>query len=319
MRAPIFWKNRNNVSILLQPLAMIYGWVASRRRKSVFPYKLPIPVICIGNLVAGGAGKTPVALALGTLLKAQGKNVQYLSRGYKGSLKGPIQVNAKTHTSYDVGDEPLLLAEILSTWVAKDRIAGAKATIEAGAEILIMDDGFQNPSLYKDISLLVIDGEYGFGNGLLMPAGPLRESILSGMSRTNAIILIGNDVHGVLKYAPSTTPIIRAKIEPKPGTYALKDKTVVAFAGIGRPRKFHRTLQQLGCIVHKMVAYPDHYHFKDRDLHFLHNKAKEHDALLVTTTKDYARLPIDRRTNIIPVPVEIVFEDVAVLLTLLPK
>jgi len=319
MRAPLFWKEETLLSAALLPAAAIYGWLEKRRRTQASSFTASVPVICVGNVVAGGAGKTPVALALGALLKERGKKAHYLSRGYKGSLMGPVQVNPNENTVGEVGDEPLLLAEILPTWVAKDRTQGAKAAMAAGADTIIMDDGFQNPGLHKDIALLVIDGGYGFGNERLMPAGPLREPIASAMERATAIILLGEDKHQVLRYAPEGKPVLRANLEPMPSAFALKDKHVVAFAGIARPRKFYRTLQQLDCVIRKMVAYPDHYVFKAKDIAFLRAKAKAYDSQLVTTTKDYVRLSPDVRAEVTPVAVQVIFEDNAAVAALIAQ
>ncbi len=309
MRAPLFWKEKTFLSTVLLPVAALYGSCAKRRQKNTIPQKLPVPVICVGNLVAGGAGKTPVSLALGILLKEHGRKAHYLSRGYKGSLKGPVLVNPALHSAEEVGDEPLLLAAILPTWVAKDKIAGAKAAIAAGAEIIMMDDGFQNPSLHKDVSLLVIDGGYGFGNERLMPAGPLRETIAAAMERASAILLLGEDKQDVLRHVPEVKPVLRANVEPAPAALSLQDKHVVAFAGIARPHKFYRTLQQLNCVIKEMVAYPDHHIFSAHDMARLRSKAKEQHAQLVTTTKDYVRLPASLREEVTEVPVEVVFGD----------
>ena len=191
MRTPLFWEDRSIVSTALLPFSAVYGAVAAHRRKSATPEKLSVPVICVGNLVAGGAGKTPVALALGVMLKHAGKRAHFLTRGYKGKLEGPVQVDPARHGVSEVGDEALLLAEILPTWVSKHRAAGAKAAISAGAEVIIMDDGFQNMSLVKDVSLLVIDGHNGFGNGRILPAGPLREPVAEAMQRATLVVPSG--------------------------------------------------------------------------------------------------------------------------------
>ncbi len=319
MRAPLFWKDDNTISTALLPVAALYGWLSHRRMANVVPYKLPMPVICVGNAVVGGAGKTPVALALGALLKAQGKHPHYLSRGYGGTLVGPVQVDPARHTVQEVGDEPLLLAEMLPTWIAKDKVAGGKAAVAAGADLVLMDDGLQNPALHKDVSLLVVDGEYGFGNARLMPAGPLREPLAAAMERASAVLLIGEDVYAVSQHVPPSKLVLRARLEPVAAANALRGQRVIAFAGIARPRKFYRTLQQLDCYIRKMVAYPDHHQFSPADLAFLQSKAKEYGGQLVTTAKDYVRLPAAMRAEVVPVRVEMVFEDPeAILRVVLP-
>ena len=318
MHSPIFWKEKGLISSLLLPASCVYNFVAKWERAKISPTKTSIPVICIGNLVAGGAGKTPIAIAIGKMLKELGKHPHYLSRGYKGNYEGVVQVDPHKHNALEVGDEPLLLAQILPTWVAKDRVAGAQAAIAAGADIIIMDDGFQNPSLYKDVSLLVIDGEYGFGNNRIIPAGPIREEIAPAMERASAVIIVGEDKNKVLPFVPPDKPILQAKIVPSPSAYFLKDKDIIAFAGIARPRKFYRTLQQIGCEIRKMVAYQDHHQFTNKDIADLRRQAKELDAILVTTTKDFVRLPEDFKQEVSVVAVEMQFADNAALLKLLP-
>jgi tetraacyldisaccharide 4'-kinase len=317
MRAPTFWKEKTPLSSALLPLSLVYGWLAKNRQCHAQSAKLSVPVICVGNLVAGGAGKTPVALKIGALLKARNIHAHYLSRGYKGSLPGPVQVNPAVHNAQDVGDEPLLLSAVLPTWVAADRVAGANAAIAAGAQLILMDDGFQNPLLQKDVSLLVIDGRYGLGNERIMPAGPLREPIVLAMRRASAVVIVGDDVHQVKRHVPKGKPVLRMHTEPKLEAGALDGKSIVAFAGIAHPRKFYRTLQAMGHQPKKMVAYPDHYVFKAKDIAFLREKAKEQESILVTTMKDYVRLPADMQREVTAVPIEAVFEDETALLKVL--
>jgi tetraacyldisaccharide 4'-kinase len=320
MHAPLFWKDKTKLSTALLPASQLYAFLAEFRRNHIKPTKFSVPVICVGNVVAGGSGKTPVALALGELLKANNTNAHYLLRGYKGRLKGPLRVDPKKHTALDVGDEALLLAQTLPTWVSADRVEGAKAAIADGAELILMDDGFQNPALHKDISLLVIDGEYGFGNGRLIPAGPLREYPEAALKRAQAIVLMGEDRYGILTSLPAHMPVLRARIEPVLSPEEFKGIPVLAFAGIARPRKFYRTLKQLGCDVRRMVAYPDHYLFKPKDLTFLCEEAKKQEARLVTTAKDYVRLPEAMRGQVLSVPVYAIFEYRDALLNIiLPK
>src|SRR5690242_5245426 len=237
---PEFWAHRGLLSTVLEPAAWVYGQAAAARQRWTTPWRAPVPVICVGNLVAGGAGKTPVALSLAQRLAKRGRRVHILSRGYGGRSPGPLAVDPARHTAADVGDEPLLLAEVAPTWVARDRVAGAKAAIAAGAELLLLDDGFQNPTFAKDLSLVVVDGGYGLGNGRVLPAGPLREPLPRGLARADAIVLMGEDSAGV---APITAekPLCRARLVPEnPGEVA--GRTVVAFAGIGRPEKFFATV-----------------------------------------------------------------------------
>lgn len=309
MRAPTFWKDDNTLSTLLMPLSRVYARCARRKYEGVIPFKLPVPVICIGNVVAGGAGKTPTALAVGAMLKSQGVAVHFLTRGYKGQLAGPVQVDIHSHTAAQVGDEALLLAEVLPTWVSRDRVAGGRAAVKAGAEFIIMDDGYQNPSLHKDVNLLVVDGSYGFGNGRLIPAGPLREPPAEAMQRANAIVLFGEDTHQVLRHASPYKPVLGASLKPRDVASFIREKPVVAFAGIARPRKFYRTLKAMGCEVRHMESFGDHHAFSSKEINRLIAQAKKQDCLLVTTTKDYARLPKELRVEIFPIPVEVVFDE----------
>lgn len=314
MHAPTFWKDKTFISTALLPFSAAY-YVLARANHAFTPTKeVSAHVVCVGNMIAGGAGKTPVALALGTLLKKLGRNAHFLSRGYKSDNTGVTRVDRTKHTAREVGDEPLLLAEVLPTWVAKDRAAGAEAAVKAGAEIIIMDDGFQNPGLKKDVSLLVIDGHYGFGNGRLLPAGPMREPLEEAIERASAVVLISDDRYNVLQHIPKNIPLFQAHITPVSSAEFLKGKEVVAFCGIARPRKFYRTLQAIGCSVRKHVSYPDHHDFRLEDLEFLRARAKEYNALLVTTEKDYVRLPEDMRAEVSVVPIEAAFADPAAVL-----
>ncbi len=309
MRAPLFWKDDNIISSALLPAASLYRVFAERNKANVTPHKLPIPVVCVGNVVAGGAGKTPTALAIGAMLKAQGVRAHFLTRGYKGKLAGPVLVNPREHSAQEVGDEARLLADMLPTWVSRDRVAGGKTAVKAGAEFIVMDDGFQNPSLQKDVNLLVVDGVYGFGNERLMPAGPLREPIVAAAERATAIVLYGEDQHNALRHISPYKPVLHAKLQPTDSSARLRGKAVIAFAGIARPRKFYRTLQELGCEVRSMTSFPDHYMFKRNEITRLLEKAKELDCPLVTTTKDYSRLPRDLRVNIFALQVDAVFNE----------
>ena len=262
MRAPDFWTRPSGPGLFLAPLGCAFAAVAGLRRRLATPWRAPVPVICVGNLVAGGAGKTPVALGLGVLLREQGRNIHFLSRGYGGRLAGPIRVDPARHTARDVGDEPLLLAELAPCWVARDRVAGAKAAIAAGAEILVMDDGFQNNAIAKSLNLLVIDGGYGFGNGRVMPAGPLREPVATGLARADAAIVMTPDSRDVAASLENAgLPVLLARLAVLPSAERLAGRKVVAFAGIGRPEKFFGTLEELGCILVARYGFADHHDY----------------------------------------------------------
>lgn len=295
VRAPEWWDAGSGTLLptLLAPLGWGWGLVAQAQRTWVRPWRAGVPVLCVGNLVAGGAGKTPLALDIGARLFERGIAVHFLTRGHGGGEAGPLRVDAERHGAVQVGDEALLLARCAPTWVARDRRAGARAAVAEGATVIVMDDGFQNPALAKDVSLIAVDGGFGFGNGRLMPAGPLREDLAGGLARGSAVVLIGADKAGVgerlAKLSP--LPVLRAQFRPGPEARDLAGQAVVAFAGIGRPAKFFATLRGIGCRVVANHAFADHYVYRAADLARLKDEARAADAQLVTTAKDAQRLP----------------------------
>jgi tetraacyldisaccharide 4'-kinase len=317
VRAPDFWRRRTPTSALLWPLGVVYALCGRVRDFLAAPWQAPIPVLCVGNIVAGGAGKTPVALALGAHFRARGRAVHFLTRGYRGRLAGPVRVDPAQHRSRDVGDEPLLLAAVAPTWVARDRRKGAEAAIAAGAELIVMDDGLQNPSIFKLFSFLVIDGGYGFGNGRVMPSGPLREPIGRGLGRAQAVVLVGDDRTGVAKRLPRTLPLLTARLVPDEAALTLAGKAVVGFAGIGRPEKFFETLVEMGCKLVEGMPFPDHHVYSPEDVMLVCEIAAKHGAQPVTTMKDYVRLPEDARAMVTPVAVTLEWEDPDALARLL--
>ena len=306
MRAPDFWAGDGVLARSLVPLGMGYHLAGRLRRALARPASVGVPVVCVGNLVAGGAGKTPVALALVEALGARGRKVQCLTRGYGGRVSGPHRVDPARDTAARVGDEALLLARAAPTWVARDRAAGARAAAAAGAEVIVMDDGFQNPSLAKDLSLVVIDGAYGFGNGRVMPAGPLRETVPGGLARAQAVVVLGperRDLGAQLGARPDCGPdggpaVLTARLAPRPGSERLAGRRVLAFAGIGRPAKFFATLADLGAKVVETRAFPDHHAYAPAEIESLRARAAALDACAVTTEKDAVRLPPELREGI---------------------
>lgn len=321
MRPPEFWKadvsGRDSVVLLralLTPVSWVYAWAAARRIETTVPRHAPVPVICVGNFTVGGAGKTPITRALRAKL---GETTHALSRGYGGNLPGPLRVTPEM-SAQEVGDEPLLHAADGPAWIARDRVAGALAAANNGAHAIIMDDGFQNPTLGKDLSIIVVDPVYGIGNGKVFPAGPLRERLCDGLERANAIVLLdapgGDDGAAENEWLKDfTKPILRARLEavaPPPGKY-------VAFAGLARPEKFFDTLIALGAELEDMVPYPDHHPYSDDNLEFLTRLATERGATLITTEKDAARLTREWRARVTVLPVTARFEDEAALDALL--
>lgn len=286
MKTPQIWKKRNFLSNLLLPISWLYGAATYLRVHTKKSSKVSVPVICIGNLTAGGTGKTPVSVAIAGLLQQNGKNPFFLSRGYGGKLKN-ILVNPEKHSADLAGDEPLILTRQAPVVVDSNRVKGAELAIHNGADCLVMDDGFQNPGLYKDLSFLVFDGAYGAGNHRLIPAGPLRESLKQGFKRAHALIIIGEDKTNIS--AQTALPVFGADIEEiKPAT---NNKKVLAFAGIGHPQKFYDSLMRCGLTIFKVQNFPDHHFYTKTELQNLIQTAQKHDLDIYTTSKDYVKIP----------------------------
>jgi tetraacyldisaccharide 4'-kinase len=305
--APDFWyapKTRGEKisALALSPLGKLFGWLSEKRFDLYYPVPMGKPVICVGNLVAGGAGKTPVVMSIVDLLLEKGYNPHILTRGYGGSEEGPVQVAPNRDTAEFVGDEALLLVEKAPTWVSKNRALGAQAAIYSGASVIVMDDGYQNPAMYKNFSLLVVDGGVGFGNGHVMPAGPLRENLSFGLSRADAVVIIGEDKTGATELIRKhvNIPIISARLVPDAQNPAIFGKQIFAFAGIGRPEKFRETLTAAGAIVEGWGSYPDHMPYLEEDLDELVKTAEAKGMPVLTTAKDYVRLPESIRPRVQP-------------------
>ncbi len=298
MRAPGFWAGSGNnlAPRLLAPMAAITA-AATARRVARPGWRAPVPVICCGNVTVGGAGKTTLALDLGRRLEAGGRRVHFLLRGYGGAARATRRV-APGDDAAQVGDEALLLAEVAPTWIGANRAASARGAVASGAEVLVMDDGLQNPSLDKDLSLLVIDGGFGFGNGRVLPAGPLRESAAAGAARCQAAVLIGEDVAGALAALPHDLPVLRARLVPGPEAAGLAGRRVLAFAGIARPDKFFATLAEVGAMLAGRMPFPDHHAYTARDMRRVLGEASSVNALPVTTAKDAMRLPASVREQV---------------------
>lgn len=319
MRAPAFWERGKGglLGALLSPLGVLYGCGTGARQVFVKPWQCPVPVICVGNLIAGGAGKTPVVMDLASRLLARGVRPHTISRGYGGSEKGPLQVFADRHTARQVGDEPLLLSALAPAWVAANRRDASRAAMADGAMCVIFDDGFQDPSVIRDLSLVIVDGGYGFGNGHMIPAGPLREPIVKGLDRASAVIVIGEDTAGVIETVAGRCPVLRASLKPGAEAAALKGQPVFAFAGIARPEKFFDTLRQAGCGVRRTRAFDDHHHFTNAELDALKADADRDGLTRVTTAKDLVRIPPETRNDIAVLTVDLVWEDESAINALL--
>ena len=327
LEAPFWWyRKRGVLASALAPVGRLYGRVAETRAARVEPYRSRLPVICIGNFTAGGGGKTPTAIAVAALLKELGAKPAFLTRGYGGTSKGPVLV-AKGQSAEELGDEPLLLASTAPTVVSADRVAGAKAIEAAGADAIVMDDGFQNPSLSKDLSLVVVDAGAGIGNGLVMPAGPLRAPLEAQMARAGALVVIGDGGKAtplIEAFESQHKPVLKARMVPRQDRRWLSVLPVIGFAGIARPSKFFATLRANGARLIDARSYPDHYRYSERQARSLLKEAKDYNAMLVTTEKDWVRLPDDDGSDAAelkhrsrPFAIAVEFDDVAAVKTLL--
>jgi tetraacyldisaccharide 4'-kinase len=330
LNTPRWWYTRDArhgavARVLLKPLSWVWAAATARRIARAEPVDPGIPIISVGNLTVGGSGKTPVTREAIRLLHEAGVNAHGLSRGYGGSLREPTRVDAAIHTAADVGDEPLMLALGGPTWIARDRVAGARAAAATGAAVLVLDDAHQNPTLKKTLSLVVVDGEtrgdeWPFGDGSVFPSGPMRETLRRGLARADAVVvLLPADAPGVdpeLLAAFGGLPVHVARLTPA----APPPKgPIVAFAGIAKPWKVERALDAAGAELVDFAPFPDHAAFREEDLRFLADRADRYHARLVTTEKDWFRLTSEWRTRVLSWPVKATFEDEAAFQALLLK
>ncbi len=339
-RTPRFWNKRIWINSFLIPFSWMWVYFSKLSQSRIKTEHVDVPVICIGNLVMGGAGKTPTVIALTAILKSIGHNPHILSRGYGAYIRNSIQVDPKTHNYLQVGDEPLLLAKVAPTWVGPDRVMSARAAIKAGASILIMDDGLQNPSLFKDLSIVVIDAIQGVGNGLVFPAGPLREPIEIGANRADAMIVIGggnihfdfidrqfsarivcendtskNDYSGN-KNESDVTP---GEVNHSKVSQHKSKRRVVAFAGIGYPEKFKITLLENNFEICDFITFADHHPYTIGDIIKLMKVATQHRATLITTSKDCLRIPERYQHSVTTLPIVLEFDQPQEITTFLER
>lgn len=320
MKAPSFWSHKGMISSALLPLSALYNSLSALRTKASSPYQANIPVICVGNITSGGTGKTPVTAFIATLLHNQGYKVAILSRGYGGTQKKPLKVAFAKHAASLVGDEPLLLSQFADVIISRNRAEGARYIEDHGGyDVIVMDDGMQNPQLAKDAVLTVFDGAIGVQNNRILPAGPLRQSLSSAMPSTDLVMINGQDATSLCDHL-GNLPCVSFDLAPAPSEVEkMLQGPVFAFAGIGRPKRFFDTLKNQGYQLAGSKGFGDHYQYQETDLADLSQLAKATGARLITTEKDWVRLPKDWQDQVayLPVRLQISEKDVTVILSVI--
>ena len=309
IKTPHFWTELSWQSVILFPVSYIWRFGHYAQQKILNTKETEIPVICVGNLTVGGSGKTPVVITLCRFLSGIGKSTSILTRGFGGKEKGPIFVSTNLHQSLDVGDEPLMMAHSLDVCVSRNRPLGANHILDKKKyDCIVMDDGLQNPTLKKDLNIAVFDGKFGIGNGFLLPAGPMRQKLEVGIQNIDLVIFNGKDETGLGQKIPPHIPIFTGELQPDEEIVEkMKNRRVYGFAGIGNPSRFFKTLNDIGADLVGEAHFADHHPYTDADLTQLYEEAMQSGAELVTTQKDWMRLPTDWRDRVLTVPVRIHF------------
>ena len=318
---PNFWRRDNTliekfITFLLLPFTSIYFFVSKISIKKVG--RVGVPVVCVGNLNTGGSGKTPFVIYLANLLKEKKINVHIVTRGYLGKLNGPIKVDKKKHTYLDVGDEAMLLSDLVTTWVSKNRYEGAVMATLDGADLIILDDGLQNYSLHQNFKIIMVDGSFGFGNGFLLPSGPLREAVIPRLKKSDLLIISNKDEYGIEKKLKNKIPIFHVSSKIK-RIEKLKNKKIVGFTGIGKPENFLNSLKKKKLNVIKFFAFPDHYNFGKKKIDELIKYANKNKSILVSTEKDKQRINSNQRNKIFFVNLKIELKEKSNLINFLKK
>ncbi|MBP02908.1 MAG: tetraacyldisaccharide 4'-kinase [Rhodospirillaceae bacterium] len=319
MKTPNFWYKQKSIGKYLEPLGFIYGAVTAYKIRYSRPTSVKIPVISVGNLTVGGTGKTPIAISLAQILKEKGEVPAVILRGYGGRLHGPIKVDGKIHSALDVGDEAILHAKHGRTWIARKRSQAAVQAEKNGATVIILDDGHQHSSLKKDFSILIVDGEKGFGNKKIIPAGPLREHINTGLKRADKIVIMREITNKSAKALAERHHILKANLKIVDNNISLAGTRVVAFAGIGQPDYFFETLNNAGAELIETYSFADHHKYSSTQIEDIKDRACVLNAITVTTEKDATKIDLAQHSNICVLKTEVEWENISEIRQLMKK